>query len=137
MVVRLKGNVAMFPNGKNYDQSNNSIQVDMHHRVHGGGNSEHFLILQKSNQCIPLIQFPTNMVRAFTPDHPGNKAVHKYNVELQHLCDNFFNGEGVRTVVDPPSSRPSFQLTFAPPAVGGGGGGARDFVDRPRRKEEA
>ena len=50
------------------------------------------LVLQKSKQCLPLMQFKTSLVL----DEAGKDALWKYHEELQRLLDGFFN-KGVRT----------------------------------------
>ena len=116
LVVRLRGHVALSPQGHQYDCNNNSIMVTR------SNNEKNFLVLQKSYQCIPLIRFATNFVTAFQPDLPGNKIVHEYHSHLQKLCDNFFNGH-FRTVVDAPSSSPTDCSTL--------GGGAASLARTP------
>ena len=118
LVVRLRGHVALSPQGHQYDCNNNSIMVTR------SNNEKNFLVLQKSYQCIPLIRFATNFVTAFQPDLPGNKIVHEYHSHLQKLCDNFFNGH-FRTVVDAPSSSRTDCSTL--------GGGAASLAKTPAR----
>lgn len=52
------------------------------------------LVLQESRQCLPLIQFDSNLTRS----DEGREAVWKYHQELQKICDKALNG-GVRTVL--------------------------------------
>jgi len=85
MVGRLKGECSIAPRGQTYECGNNSVT-----KLYPSG-QEHLTVLQKSSQCLPLMQFPTSMIVAFSPHHPGNKAVMALHQKLQSLIDRFFN----------------------------------------------
>ena len=97
MVARLRGVCQNYP--AQFDGNTNTITAR-------ADTVQEFTVLEKSCQCVPLLQFSAQSIAAFMDDRPGNKAVFLHQVELQKLLDDVFN-HGARTVVKPWNNPPT------------------------------